>query len=418
MRAVILAVGTELLGTDRLDSNSLRLTAALERHGVELRWKAVVGDIEPAIVAALGRALADAELVLVSGGLGPTSDDVTREATAAAVGRGLRSDPEVMATIARRFERMGLPMADSNRRQALIVEGAVALRNARGTAPGQRIDLDQRTIFLFPGVPQELDGLIADALLPWLGERCGAVARETVTLRVAGVPESEVEERVKPAYPEFGRESITILASVADVRVRATAEGPPAERHERLARMTERLADLLGDGLYSRREEDDLETVVGRLLRGLGRTVATAESCTGGLVAERLTRVAGSSDYFLGGAVAYSNAAKEAVLEVAPELLAEHGAVSEPVAAALASGARRRFGSDYAVGVTGIAGPGGGTPEKPVGTVHVAVAGPLATEHRRLRIPGDRERVRQYTSQVALEMLRRRLLADGAREAS
>lgn len=416
MRAVILAVGSELLGTDRLDTNSLRLTAVLERYGVELRRKIVVGDLETEIAEELRRALAAADLVLVSGGLGPTSDDVTREATADALGRRLVHDEDVLLSIARRFARLGLRMADVNRRQALIVEGAVVLRNPRGTAPGQRIEHDGRTIFLFPGVPKELDGLVAQELEPWLALQRGAVSRETATLRIACLPESEVEERVAPAYAEFGRERITILAAVGDVRVRATAEGPVEMRRAELRAMTERLASLVGEAVYSRREEDDLEVVVGRLLRSLGRTLAIAESCTGGLLAERLTRVAGSSDYFVGGVVAYSNRLKTELVGVPEDLLRTHGAVSEATARALAGGARQRFAVDYGLGVTGIAGPGGGTAEKPVGTVHVALATLTGEEHRELRLPGDRERVRQFTSQVALEMLRRRLLGDGATE--
>ncbi len=412
MKAVIVAVGSELLGTDRLDTNSLRLTEALQRHGVALRRKVVVGDDEAEIAAELGRALAEAELVLVSGGLGPTADDVTREAAAAAVGRRLVFDDDILRAIVRRFERMGRVMAEVNRRQAWVVEGAVVLKNPRGTAPGLRIEQADRTMFLLPGVPVELLGLLEREIEPWLAERSGGVALETATLRVACVPESEVEERIAPAYAEFGREQITVLASPGDVRVRLTAAGGDAEREAHLRRMEARVAGLLGEGLYSRREEDDLETVVGRMLRALGGSLATAESCTGGLIAQRLTRVAGSSDYFLGGVVSYSNELKQRWLGVPDEMLREHGAVSEPVARAMAAGICRATGSDFGIGVTGVAGPGGGTPEKPVGTVHVAVAAAAGdTVHRQVRLPGDRELVRMFTSQLGLELLRRRLQA-------
>ena len=410
MRAIIVAVGSELLGTDRLDTNSLRLTERLLRYGVALRRKVVVGDDEAEIAAEIGRALGDAELVLVSGGLGPTADDVTREATAAALGRELVFDEQILRRIERRFERMGRKMAEVNRRQAFVIAGSAVLANPRGTAPGLRIDQDGRTVFLLPGVPVELEGFIERDLEPWLGERSPGVALETSTLRVACVPESDVEEMLGPAYAEYGREWITVLASPGDVRVRLTVQGGE-ERSARLARMTERVAALLGESAYSRREEDDLETVAGALLRAAGATLATAESCTGGLIAERVTAVAGSSDYFLGGVVAYSNALKQRLLGVPETLLQTHGAVSEPVARALAEGACRVLGSDFGIGVTGIAGPGGGTPEKPVGTVHVAVAQTGGgTVHRLVRLPGDRERVRKFSSQLALEMLRRQLL--------
>jgi len=421
MRAAILAVGSELLGTDRLDTNSLRITRSLERHGVELRTKAVIGDSESEIAAALAAALAAHDLVLVTGGLGPTADDVTREATAAALGRGVHTDAEVQATIERRFREHGLRMPAINNRQALIVDGAEVLANRRGTAPGQRLTASNgSTLFLFPGVPVELEGLIEVFLDPWLAARSGGVGRETATLKIAGLPESAVEERVSPAYAEFGRESITILASPSDIRLRATAEGTDEERRARLAAMTSRLAELAGDAVYAFREEDTMESVVGGLLRAAGRTLTTAESCTGGLIAERLTRVPGSSDYFLGGAVTYTNELKIKLIGVPPELIAEHGAVSEPVARAMAEGVRRALGSDFGIGITGVAGPGGGSEAKPVGTVHIAVAGPrtstgngggeIQTDHRKIRFPGDRERVRQHSSQLALEMLRRRLL--------
>jgi nicotinamide-nucleotide amidase len=417
MRAAIVAVGSELLGAERLDTNSLRLTEALLRHGVELGRKAVIGDVEEEIGAALREILPRFDLVLVTGGLGPTADDVTRQAVAAALGRSLVADPEVLAAIERRFQRLGWKMSAVNRRQAVVVAGAEVLANPRGTAPGMRLLAGAATIFLFPGVPGELAGMIAEHLEPWLAARSGGVSRETAVLKMAGLPESLVEERIAPAYDEFGRESITILAKPSDVRLLATATGPPAERQARLQAMTARLAALVGDAVYARREEDTLESVVGGLLRAAGATLAVAESCTGGMLAERLTRVPGSSDYFPGGAVTYSNRLKTAMLGVPEALLAAHGAVSEAVARAMAAGVRVRLGSDYGAAITGIAGPGGGSEAKPVGTVHLAISGPPPApgrpevDHRQLRLPGDRERIRWQASQLALDMLRRRLLA-------
>jgi nicotinamide-nucleotide amidase len=412
MKAAILAAGSELLGTDRLDTNSLRLTAVLERYGVELRRKAVVGDSIEDMAGELRSVLSGHGLVLVTGGLGPTADDVTREAVAMALGRGLVFNEEVLATIERRFREHGRVMPAVNRKQAEMIEGAVLIPNPRGTAPGMRIGTEGSTLFLFPGVPFELDGMIESDLVPWLAERSGGVGRETATLKVACLPESVVEERIAPAYDEFGREWITILASPGEIRLRATAEGPEAERRGRLEAMTSRLRELAGDAVFAAREEDTLESVTGELLRQAGATLTVAESCTGGLLAERITRVAGSSDYFLGGAVTYTDALKTQMLGVSPEMLAEHGAVSEPVARAMAEGVRRVFHSDYGAGITGVAGPGGGSETKPAGTVHIAVAGPGGwLEHRKVRFPGDRERVRAQSAQLALDLLRRMLLA-------
>jgi len=412
MRAVILAIGSELVGPDRLDTNSLALTAELRALGVDLAWKACLPDDESAIAEALRRALADAELVLVCGGLGPTADDVTREGVAAALGRTLERDPAIEAALAERFARFGYRMPEINRKQAMVIEGAVVLPNRRGTAPGLRVDLGERTVFLFPGVPAELEGLVAANLLPWLRERTGGdEAIETRGLRVACVPESEVETRIEPAYREFDREDITVLASPADVRVRVCARGDAATRRARLEAMLERLGQLLGQAVYTFEDAETLEEVVGGLLKRQARSVATSESCTGGLVAERLTRVPGSSEYFRGGLVVYANAAKVSLAGVSPATLAERGAVSLEVAGELAEGALARFESDFGLGITGIAGPAGETPGKPVGTVCFALAARSgATERIQLRLPGDRARVREGSSQVALDMLRRSLL--------
>jgi nicotinamide-nucleotide amidase len=412
MKAAILAVGSELLGTDRLDTNSLRLTQMLERHGVELRRKSVVGDSVEDISDELHSLLSRHDVVLVTGGLGPTADDVTREAAAMALGRGLRRDEQVLADIERRFRELGREMPAVNRKQADVIEGAELILNPRGTAPGMRIEGEGSALFLFPGVPYELDGMIESHLIPWLAERSGGAGRETVTLKVACLPESVVEERIAPAYEEFGREWITILASPGEIRLRATAAGPEPERRRRLEAMAARLRELAGDAVYASCEEDTLEGVVGELLRRAGATLTVAESCTGGLLAERITRVPGSSSYFLGGAVTYTNKLKAQVLGVPEETLREHGAVSEPVARAMAEAVRRVYRSDYGAGITGVAGPDGGSAAKPVGTVHVAVAGPDGrVVHRKVRFPGDRERVRWQSAQLALELLRRKLLA-------
>lgn len=412
MRAAILAVGSEMLGTERLDTNSLRITALFERYGVELIKKSVIGDGEGEIAAEVSALLARVPLLVITGGLGPTADDVTREAVAAALGRGLTLDERIVETIAARYRSFRREMPAVNRRQALVIDGATVLANGRGTAPGLRVDHEDKTLFLFPGVPYELDAMLTNELEPWLAARSGGRGRETAVLKLACVPESAVEERIAPAYDEFGREWITILAKPGEVQLHATAEGDEATRRERLQTMTARLRELAGDAIFTDRADQTLEAVVGELLRQAGATLATAESCTGGLVAERITAVPGSSDYFVGGAVVYSNRLKTELTGVPAEQIAEHGAVSEEVARALARGVRSRFGADFGIGITGVAGPGGGSEEKPVGTVHLAVAGPTDgdLDHRGVRFPGDRERIRQQASQLALELLRRRLV--------
>ncbi len=412
MRAAILAVGSELLSTDRLDTNSLRLTAVLERHGVALAKKSVVGDDETALAAELRSLWTAFDLVLVCGGLGPTADDVTREAAAAALGVGLREQPEIVAEMERRFAAFGRRLAPNNHRQAEVLEGGLALANSKGTAPGQRFEREGKTLFLLPGVPFELDELVRRELEPWLAARSTGRGRERRTLKVALRPESEVDLALAPAYSEFGRQWITLLAGSGEISVVLNAEGTEAERRSQLDRMAARVRELLGEGVYAEGDDASLEEVVGRLLAAAGQTVATAESCTGGLIAERFTRIPGSSKYFVAGFVVYSNPAKTLLAEVPQEAIAEQGAVSQRVAEALALGARRRAGADFGIGVTGIAGPDGGSAEKPVGTVHLAVAGPGTGEvvHRATRFPGDRRRVRAFAAQAALELLRRRLL--------
>ncbi len=414
MKAAIIAVGSELLGTRRLDTNSLRLTESLDRFGIELVAKSVVGDDEVGLANELARRAREVQLVMVTGGLGPTADDVTRPAVARAFGRGLVVDESLVDAMRRLFASYGREMPEVNRRQAEVIDGATVLANRRGTAPGQRLDIDGTSVFLFPGVPRELEGMIEEHLDPWLEAHSAGVdsGLETRVLKVACLAESAVEERIAPAYEQFGRERISVLASPGEVKIYFSSRGSVADRKAELDAMTEVLGHLAGSAVFSDRDEDSLERVVGRLLTDAGRTVTTAESCTGGLVAERLTRVAGSSVYFLGGIVSYTNELKALLLGVAQESLIEHGAVSEPVARAMATGVRERYGSDFGIGITGIAGPDGGSEEKPVGTVHLAVAGPgnSDVEHRRVRFPGDRERVRHQTSQLALDLVRRSLV--------
>lgn len=407
MIAGILAVGSELLGTDRVDTNSLRLTEALLVAGCRLARKSVVGDEHELLVAELKRLLSDCDLVLVTGGLGPTRDDLTREALAEATDRPLSRRPELEELLRARFAKYGRELTPANSKQADLPEGATALANPRGTAPGVRLDLEETTVFLFPGVPHELEGLIGSALVPWLSERSrDEWMMEQLEVKVAALPESVVEERLAPVYEVFGNAAVSVLASPGEVRVRVRAHGPAAARTLEAARSL--VESSVGAAVYGVGGEASLEATVGEMLRDTGSTVAVAESCTGGMVGQRLTAVPGSSAYFLGGILAYSNAAKESELGVPGELLADHGAVSRPVALAMARGVRERFDSDFGLAITGIAGPGGGSEEKPVGTVHLAVvARDGGAAHNRSVFPGGRETVRKLSSQVVLEMLRR-----------
>ena len=299
-----------------------------------------------------------------------------------------------------------------NRRQALVPEGATVLPNPRGTAPGLRLQGGDCTVFLFPGVPRELEVMIPKYLDPWLEEHSDGDVSETVAVRVACRSESAVEESLQPLYERFGAAAIAVLASPGDIEVRLTASGSESERSTQLEGMLTAARDALGSAVYASNGERNLASKIGELLLEAGATVATAESCTGGMVAERLTEVPGSSGYFLGGVVAYSNSVKRSLVGVDGQLIEEEGAVSEEVARGMAEGVRQRLRADYGIGVTGIAGPGGGSEDKPVGTVHVAVAGKTRVSHRLLTIPGERDRVRRMSTQWALEGLRRMLLSD------
>ena len=420
MKASILAVGAELLGTDRLDTNSLALTEVLRRRGVELVSKVIVGDDVNEIAEALAGLRERAELLLVTGGLGPTRDDLTREGVARLLGRSVAVDETVWTEIERGFRKLGRRIPRVNRKQAERVEGAEMLPNRAGVAPGQRID-DRvpeprgTTFFLFPGVPRELHALVSDALDPWLAERAEDDAGfDQVEVRVACLPESVVEERIAPVYVRFGDESVSVLARPGEIRLRLRVDGPASDRAARLEQMDAAVREALGAAVFHSGPIDDgieFEAAVGRLLIAREATVAVAESCTGGQLGQRLTATDGSSAYFVGGIVAYSNQLKMKLLGVSSETLAAHGAVSKPTALAMASGARKACGSDYGIGITGVAGPGGGSESRPVGTVHIAVAGPAdARSHFEARFPGDRTRVRQLSTQFALELLRRMLL--------
>jgi len=415
--ASILAVGSELLGTTRLDTNSLFLTGELETMGVRVVRKTCVGDEGEDLAAEMRLALDRAPLLVVSGGLGPTADDRTKEVLAAILERRLVRDEEILSRLRERFRRRGFEMPKVNEKQADVIEGAVVLPNRRGSAPGFLVETGGRTVVLLPGVPAEMKAMWSAEAAPLLARVYGSTGVHRRVLKVGGLPESVVEERIRPVYAAHPDVPVTILASAGEVQLHFAARGAPEEAARALDRLETDFREALGGDLFGR-DEETLEGVVGELLRAHGQTLGLSESCTGGLLAGRLTDVPGSSDYFLGSAVTYANAAKIGLAGVRGETLERFGAVSEETARELAAGARHRFGATIGVAVTGIAGPGGGTPEKPVGTVHMALDASEGTRLHRCRLfPGDRTLVRRWTTTAALVMIRQYLMGthDGGR---
>jgi len=406
--AACLAVGSELLGGEKLDRNSLTITRAVARYGVRVAEKRVAGDDVGDVAAAIGELLHRHDLVVVTGGLGPTADDVTRDAVARALDRPIEHDDEIMEWIHARYAAHGRRTPTFAPQMARVVQGARPLPNNRGTAPGMLVEVDGALLAVLPGPPWEMEEMLERDLLPELERWSAGTVRLTRTLVLGGVFESDVEEQVRHLYQRFGREDISILASFGVVRLVLTAAGVEDAARDRLDDMEAAFRDLLGDAVAGVDVGGLPEAVVVEL-RSAGQTMATAESCTGGLVSARLTDVAGASEVFVGGVVSYSNEVKECALGVPLETLVDHGAVSEEVARAMAAGARERLGADWGIGITGIAGPTGGTVDKPVGLVHWAVAGPDGVWARHRVFPGTRPVVREWSLNSALDLLRRRL---------
>ena len=402
--ASIIAIGSEMLGPTRVDTNSLKVTAAFESFGIGIIRKSVVGDTRGELVDEIRYALAHAGILITSGGLGPTEDDMTRDALSEALGLAMEVDGGIVEQLKKRFAARGWTMPEVNKRQANVFIGQRILPNERGTAPGFHIEKDGKHVWVFPGVPHELEWMVGTYLVPWLATMTAGQSRFRRVLKIAGMTESGVEERLKPFYTAHP-EPLTILASMGQTELHLAVDGTEVDALAVIASRERELRELFGDKIFGA-DDDTLEGVVGRILTERGETVATAESCTGGLLASRITDVAGSSAYFMGGAVCYSAAAKTALAGVDADLIREHGEVSETVAIALARGARERFGTTYGIGVTGIAGPGGGTEAKPVGTVHIAVASSDKYKHRKMLWPMERSLFKRMTTQSALDLLR------------
>jgi nicotinamide-nucleotide amidase len=417
MNAEIIAVGSELLTPYRLDTNSLWLTGELNKIGIRIIHKAVVGDSRDEMRSAFRHALDRADLIIASGGLGPTDDDRTRETVAELLGRKLHMSEAIVREIQERFRRFARTMPEINKRQALVPEGATVLPNPRGTAPALWLEAEGHIIVLLPGVPHELKFIFETEVRPRLTKISGDERLFTRDLRITGLGESDVETRVRPLYQLYPDTQTTILAAPTGTQLHPRTWSRDAAKAEKLLdEITDRMALALGEHLYSTHGEA-LEEVVARVLTENRATIAVAESCTGGMLAERLTNVPGSSSYFLGGVICYSNDLKTTFVGVPQSLIEAKGAVSSEVALALADGIRKRTGATLGVGVTGVAGPGGGTPEKPVGLVHIGLADEHGPRERAYRFPGDRERIRQFASQAALDAVRRYYLFPAAAKA-
>ena len=414
MNAEIIAIGSELLTPYRQDTNSLYLTEKLNELGVEVAFKTIVGDNQRDLVSAARIAISRADIVIFMGGLGPTEDDLTREAVAEALELELHRDPEIISQLERRFAGRKMKMSPNNNKQADILAGATVLPNANGTAPGQwlsgKYDDDEKVIMLLPGPPHELKALFEEQCVDRLRAKVPAQFIATRVLKVAMMGESQCDARIAPIYKEYPDVQTTILAGSGEIQIHLRSRHISLELAElRVEKLAEEIENELEDFIFAHKGES-LEQIVSYYLQMRNLTLAVAESCTGGLLGERITSVSGSSRYFLGGAIVYSNELKTDFAGVPPELIAKHGAVSREVAAALAEGIRQRCGADLGLAITGVAGPTGGTEQKPVGLVFHALASEGGTEVIERSFPGDRKRIRWFATQQGLEMVRRKLM--------
>lgn len=414
MQAELIAIGTELLLGFTINSNQAFLARRLAELGVDCYHHLTVGDNPGRLAEAVATALKRADWVITCGGLGPTVDDITLPTLTKAAKRPLVLNQAILAQIRERFTRLGIPMPQANLRQAYVPKGAVVLPNRIGTAPGFILPLRQKLLIALPGPPQELEPMVSEQAIPWLRRRYptpGVLLSRT--LKLTGITESEVDEQVLDLLKFKGDVTVGIYAHPAQVDLRITTKGTtPAAARTAIQRVEAEIRRRFGSLLYGA-DDETLEGVIGTLLKSRRQTLAVAESCTGGLIGHRITQVPGSSDYFVGGVIAYANAVKTAALGVPAPSIRKHGAVSAEVAQAMAAGVRKSMKATYGLAITGIAGPTGGTREKPVGLVYLALAGPKPTISQRLRLTGDRAAIKWKASQAALDLLRK-ALADTA----
>lgn len=409
--AEILAIGSELLTPQRIDTNSLAVTEQLNLLGVEVVAKHVIGDDRERLTQTIRDCISRSNIIVLIGGLGPTEDDVTRDATAAALGLDLKLSLEQESVLISRFRQINRPMAKNNIRQAYLLEGAEAMANPNGTAPGQFLSIDRGALALLPGPPREMKPMLVNELVPRLKHVIPPQVIRVRSFRITGIGESDLDTLIAPVYTKYTNPVTTVLSSPGDLFVSLRAQSETEQEADDLLReVGSPIAELLGDKIYSTNPDEPLEAVVGCLLRKRLATVAVAESCTGGMIASRLTDRGGSSDFFIAGYVTYSAAQKQQVLGVPANLIQKHTAVSEPVAAAMAEGARKLSGATYALSTTGYAGPDGGTDYDPVGTVYLGIASPTETRVIRVRYGADRFRIRALATQASLDLLRKTLM--------
>jgi nicotinamide-nucleotide amidase len=411
LTAEIIAIGSELLGSSRTDTNGLWLTDQLNRIGIDVKLKTIVGDDDARLEEVVKDAVKRSRVVLTTGGLGPTEDDITRKVVARALGKRLSLDEKVLEEIRERFRSFGIAnMPERNSRQAMVIAGAEVLSNPNGSAPGLYLEHEGCAVALMPGPPREMKPMFENHVRARLEKLAGDTRFATRVLRVSGLGESAVDEKIAPIYTKYENPQTTILFNSSEIEIHLKAHGrTEADAEALIDDLSLKIEKELGNSAFSFRGET-MEEVVGRRLAMTEFTLAVAESCTGGLIAQRMTSVPGSSKYFIEGVVTYSNESKTRLLGVDKKLIKEFGAVSQQVARDMARGVRHRAKTDFGLAVTGVAGPGGGTEEKPVGLVYIALADDAHTEHKKLTIPGDRELVRWRASQAALDMLRRRLI--------
>ncbi len=410
LSAEIIAIGSELLTPDRTDTNSLWLTEKLNEIGIEVKLKTVVGDDELRLEETIKDALKRSEIVITTGGLGPTEDDITRQVSARAIGRALVFHENLAEELRQRFRSWGREMPEINKRQAFVIEGARILPNPNGSASGMLVETGGKFLAVFPGPPRELKPMFENYVLPEFKKMAGEIIVRRKILRVSGMGESAVDEAIAPIYKEFKSVQTSILFNRSEVEVHIITHSESESEAERvLQELSDKIVEKLGIAVFTT-DGEQMEEVVGKLLSEKGRTLSLAESCTGGLIGGRLTDVAGSSAYFIEGVIAYANEAKIRTLDVKPELIEKHGSVSGEVAEAMAKGMRERAATDFAISVTGIAGPTGGSEEKPVGTVFIGYADKEQVKSLKLILPGDRYLIRWRASQAALDYLRRQIL--------
>jgi len=409
LSAEIIAIGSELLTPDKTDTNSLWLTGKLNDIGIDVKLKTIVGDDGARLEETVRDALRRSDIVITTGGLGPTEDDITRQFTANAVGRPLVYHDHIEQHLRERFRAWGREMPEINKRQAYVIEGAEILPNPNGSAVGMFAEIDGKMLGVLPGPPRENQPMFLDHIFPRLKAIAGEVYVKRRLLRVSGKGESAVDEIAAPIYTAYPNVQTSILFNKSEVEIHVAAQSDnPVNAQATADKLADELAAALGNAVFSTNGES-MEEVVGNRLKELGQTVSVAESCTGGLIGQRFTEIPGSSAYFMEGAITYSNAAKMRTLGVPADILEMYGAVSSECAEAMALGMRSYAGTDHAISVTGIAGPDGGSEDKPVGTVFIGYAGPNGVKSLKLVLPGDRYLIRWRSSQAALDYLRRQL---------